>query len=140
MSEQRYLFEITRGLLFPLAVIPLLVVPFGGGCAVLLALDSRVNLLALGIVAAMLVSLIGNVVVLMFIGTGARPGIMAKIMMTLLALLDFGFAVGLVIQGMDGTLPPLAVAAGFAIKGLLAMVFTFASRPEEPPNFPPLPQ
>ena len=140
MSEQRYLFEITRGLLLPLAVIALLVVPFGGGCAVLLALDSRVNLLALGIVAAMLVSLIGNVVVLMFIGTGARPGMMAKIMMTLLAVLDFGFAVGLAILGMDGTLPPLALAAGFAIKGLLTLVFTFASRPEEPPNFPPLPQ
>jgi len=140
MSEQRYLFEITRGLLLPLAVIALLVVPFGGGCAVLLALDSRVNLLALGIVAAMLVSLIGNVVVLMFIGTGARPGMMAKIMMTLLAVLDFGFAVGLAILGMDGTLPPLALAAGFAIKGLLTLVFIFASRPEEPPTFPPLTQ
>ena len=140
MSEQKYPFEVARGLLFPLAVIPLLVVPFGGGCAVLLALGSRANLLALGIMAAMAVSVLGNVVMLMFIATGERPGVMAKVIMTLLALLDFGFAVGLAIQGMDGTLPPLALAAGFAIKGLLALVFTFASRPEEPPNFPPLTQ
>jgi hypothetical protein len=138
MSEQKYLFEIARGLLVPLAVIPLLVVPFGGGCAVLLTLGSRANLLALGIMAAMAVSVLGNVVMLMFIGTGERPGVLAKITMIALALLDFGFAVGLAIQGMDGTPPLLALAAGFAIKGLLAMVFTFASRPEEPPTFPPL--
>jgi hypothetical protein len=138
MSDQKYPFEFARGLLFPLAVIPLLVVPFGGGCAVLLALGSRENLLALGIMAAMLVSVLGNVVVLMFSTSGQRPGVMAKIIMTLLAVLDLGFAVGLAILGMDGILPLLALAAGFAIKGLLALVFTFASRPEEPPNFPPL--
>jgi len=140
MSAQKYLFEITRGLLLPLAVIPLLIVPFGGGCAVLLTMGDRMNLLALGIMAAMAVSVLGNIFVLMFVGTGERPGIMAKVIMTLLALLDFGFAVGLAIQGMDGILPLLALAAGFAIKGLLALVFTFASRPEEPPNFPPLTQ
>jgi hypothetical protein len=139
MSERRYLFEITRGLLFPLAVIPLLVVPFGGGCAVLLTTADRQNLLALGIMAAMAVSVLGNVVMLGFIGTGERPGVTATIIMTLLALLDFGFAVGLAIQGMDGTLPPLAMAAAFALKGLLTLVFIFAKRPEEPPNFPPLP-
>lgn len=140
MSAQKYLFEITRGLLLPLAVIPLLIVPFGGGCAVLLTMGDRMNLLALGIMVAMAVSVLGNIFVLMFVGTGERPGIMAKVIMTLLALLDFGFAVGLAIQGMDGILPLLALAAGFAIKGLLALVFTFASRPEEPPNFPPLTQ
>jgi len=140
MSAQKYLFEITRGLLLPLAVIPLLIVPFGGGCAVLLTMGDRMNLLALGIMAAMAVSVLGNIFVLMFVGTGERPGIMAKVIMTLLALLDFGFAVGLAIQGVEGILPLLALAAGFAIKGLLALVFTFASRPEEPPNFPPLTQ
>jgi len=138
MSEQKYLFEIARGLLVPLAVIPLLVVPFGGGCAVLLALGSRANLLALGIMAAMAVSVLGNVVMLMFIGTGERPGVLAKITMMALALLDFGFAVGLASQRMEDNLAPPALAAGFAIKGLLTLVFAFASRPEEPPTFPPL--
>lgn len=139
MSEQKYLFEITRGLLFPLAVIPLLVVPFGGGCAVLLTMGDRMNLLALGIMAAMAVSVLGNVVMLMFIGSGERPGVLAKITMMALALLDFGFAVGLASQRMEDNLAPLALAAGFAIKGLLTLVFIFAKRYEEPPTFPPLP-
>jgi hypothetical protein len=140
MSEPRYLFDITRGLLFPLAVIPLLVVPFGGGCALLLTIDDRSSMLAWGIMAAMAVSVVGNVVMLMFIGTGQPTGVLAKMTMMALALLDFGFAAGLASQGRAGSLPPLALAAGFVIKGLLVLVFVFAKRPEDPPTFPRLPR
>lgn len=137
MSEPRRLFELARGLLLPLAALPLLVVPFVGGCAIVLSLD-RAGALALAAAVAMAVSIVGNVVVLRFIVTAGRPGTVAKIIMVLLSVLDFGFAVGLVMQSSGRGPMPLILGAAFAVKGVLALVFAFVRRPDEPPSFPTL--
>lgn len=137
MTGRAMLVDVARGLLFLFALFGLLLVPFGGGCALIFAID-RARALAVPLAAAMAVSVIGNIALLRFVTTGDRPGIPGKSILTMLAILDVIAAAVAAGQAGPGQAGALALAAIPLAKGLLTLVFTFVERDDEPPYFPPL--
>lgn len=139
MSGSHALFEVTRALLLPLVVILLAVVPFGGGCAVIMTFDLS-SALAWMLIAGMVVSIVGNLLLFVFIVNATPPGLIAKIVMIVIAILDHGLAVAAAIQKRESGLIMAAIAAVLFVKGLLTFIFAFIDRPDPDgsPPFPPL--
>lgn len=137
MSGRAILVDVARGLLFLFALFGLLLVPFGGGCALIFTLD-RARELTLPLAAAMAVSVVGNIALLRFVTTGDRPGTVGKSILTILAILDFIVAAVAGSQAGAGQAGALALAAVPLVKGLLTFVFAFVERDDGPPSFPPL--
>jgi hypothetical protein len=145
MNDSGILFVISRALLFLFALFGLLIVPFGGGCAMLFALD-RAREIVFPLGGAMALSIIGNILLLRFAATGDPLGPVAKTIMALLAALDFVLAVVAIGQATDQEPGPVIIAVLLFVKGITTLIFAFATRADDafasgaddPPTFPTL--
>ena len=130
MRGRGCVLEMVRALLFLFAFAGLGVSLFGGGCALVLN-SSGPWLPTVLLIGIMMLAVIGNIVLLVFVGTGEPPGPVPKAVMTAIAVLDIALAVAALGQASAQHPEALVFAAIPAVKAVLTLLFAWLDREEE---------